>query len=320
MIMLLLQAITLACIIVIHYFMRFKENRKSLGKFVKRFVQKYMPTNNEEYSQISESENDEVILSFFIKGAIFPMMATAVVGVTIVDLYFFSIAAKYHKTSSNIGNFLILFPLPIVAFIFFIFNIFLTRMTLRALGSLRSSSWDFLITLTLLLLFGIVYPVYHGFWIMIALLAYPGRILIGGVFVVPFLLATIPTWNIIMNVIENWRRCCCKKNGNCCCCYCEDEELSCLLGCKFFLLLIVAIIFWGLFIGTLIYISRFLLGSSVNLETNKFQSSVFFAVISAVSGILTWLNTDLTKRIKNNPSMNRRRTNQANRNDQESMV
>ena len=161
------------------------------------------------------------------------------------------------------------------------------------------SSCDILITLTLLLLFGIVYPVYHGFWIVIALLAYPGRVLISGVFVVPFLLATIPTWNLLIKISENWCCCnCCKRNKNCCCCCCKDKEsYNC---CIWFLLFVANIIFWGFFISTLIYISIFLLSSSVNLETNKFESLVFVVVVNAVSGLLMWLNTDLTKHKKDN--------------------
>ena len=156
--------------------------------------------------------------------------------------------------------------------------------------SFKSCSCEcFLITLTLLLLFGIIYPVYHGFWIIVALLAYPGRILIGGIFVGPFLMATIPTWNILIKVIEN------------CCCYNKDEE-SDLKCCGWFSLFVIDIMFWGLFIGTLIYISRFLLSSSANLETKPLQSLVSFVAVYAVSGILTWLNTDLTKYQRDNQS------------------
>ena len=99
--------------------MWFRETRINLGKFLKRFVQKYMPTNIGEYNSISESaENDELTLFFFIQRMLFPMMATAITVVTIADICFFSIAAKYHKTTANIGNFVTLFPLPIWAFFF----------------------------------------------------------------------------------------------------------------------------------------------------------------------------------------------------------
>ena len=95
-------------------------------------------------------------------------------------------------------------------------------------------------------------------------------------------MATIPTWNILIKVIENF--CCCKGG-----------EESGLKGCGWFSLFVIDIMFWGLFIGTLIYISRFLLSSSANLETKPLQSLVSFVAVYAVSGILTWLNTDLTK-------------------------
>ena len=57
--------------------------------------------------------------------------------------------------------------------------------------------------LTLVLLFGMVYLFYHGFWIIIALLAYLGRILLGGIFVVPLILVVIPMWNTIIKIAEN---------------------------------------------------------------------------------------------------------------------
>ena len=114
MISLWLLTTTTGCITAVHYLMWFDETRKGLGNFLKRFVQKQMPTNNGEYSSISESENDELTLFFFIKRMLFPVVATAVVGVTIIDIYFFSFAAKHHKASSDINDFVILFPWPFV--------------------------------------------------------------------------------------------------------------------------------------------------------------------------------------------------------------
>ena len=77
--------------IAVHHLMLSKETRIVLGKFLKKFVQKYMPTEedpsipnsmqtNREEDPLSRSENyDELILFFFIKRAVFPVMATAVV-------------------------------------------------------------------------------------------------------------------------------------------------------------------------------------------------------------------------------------------------
>ena len=322
--------------IAVHCLMLSKEIRIVLGKFLKKFVQKYMPreehpsipnsmpTNTEEDPLISRSENYdelisrsekyELILFFFIKRGIFPVMATAVVGLTVADVCFFSIAVKYHETSSHISDHIFLFPWPYIAPIFILINTGLTIYTLPFMNRLKWSSCDILITLTLLLLFGIVYLVFHGFWIIIALLTYPGRVLISGVFVVPFLLATIPTWNLLIKISENWCCCnCCKRNKNCCC-FCRDKE-SCNC-CIWFLLFVANIIFWGFFIGTLIYISIFLRSSSVNLETNKFESLVFAVVVNAVSGLLTWLNTELTKHKKKNRPNNE--MSQMSRDDEES--
>ena len=248
-----------------------------------------MPTNNEEYSPISESENDELILFIFIQRILFPMMATAVLGITITDIYFLSDAVKNKR--ANIITFFILFPWPEMGFFIFTINSLLTTFTICKLfkqNSLKCCSCEcFLITLTLLLLFGIVYLVFNGFWIIIALLVYPGSILIGGIFVVQFLLATISTWNLLIKVIEN-------------CCCCKGSEWSFLIFFKSLMLLFVGTVFWGLFIATLIFISRFLLHSSVNLETKTLQSLVYSVIVSAVSGILTLFNTYLTKHLKNN--------------------
>ena len=306
MICLWLLTTTVCCIAALHYVLWFKETRNSLGRFLNKFVQKHMPpnnkeyspksmrTNNKEYSPIPEPENDEnyeLILFFLIKRAIFPVMATATVGLTVADVYVSSITVKYHHTTSNIDNFFIFFPWPIAVSVSFIVNTILTCGTLLVLcyqGGIKWRSCEcFVITVTFLLLFGIVYPVYHGFWIIIALLTYPGRILIGGIFVVPLLLATIPTWNLLIKVYENW--CCCKRS-----------KLKFLTCCKWVSLFVADVTFWGLFIGTLTYTSIFLLGSSVNLENKTFQSSVYFVVVSIVSGILTWLNIDFKKYQKDN--------------------
>ena len=69
--------------------------------------------------------------------------------------------------------------------------------------------------LTLVLLFGIVYLFYHGFWLIIALLVYPGRILLGGIFIVPGILLIIPIWNTLIKGVTN-----CYGTSNCCnsCC------------------------------------------------------------------------------------------------------
>ena len=78
----------------------------------------------------------------------------------------------------------------------------------------------FLTFATLVLLFGIVYLFYHGFWIIIALLVYPGRILLGGIFIVPLILVLIPIWNTIIKIATNWYDAsnCCKRCCTCNCC------------------------------------------------------------------------------------------------------
>ena len=85
-----------------------------------------------------------------------------------------------------------------------------------------NKSQKFLIFATLVLLFGVVYLFYHGLWIIIALLVYPGRILLGGIFVVPLILVVIPIWNTIIKIATNCYDAsnCCKRCQTCNCCLC----------------------------------------------------------------------------------------------------
>ena len=157
---------------------------------------------------------------------------------------------------------------------------------------------------TLVLLFGIVYLFYHGFWIIIALLAYPGRILIGGIFIIPLILAVIPMWNTFIKIAENVRYAC-KKSSCCNCCYtwtcissCNGCSKSCcnaVCMCSLWLaIFFFELVFWGLFITILFYISRFLLGSA-NLQDldHTIKLALSYILIAALSGIMAWLNTDL---------------------------
>ena len=288
------------CIIAAHCLMGHQKTRRCLGKYLKKFVQKYTSKSRKGYSSIPESENklnDELTLFFFIERILFPMMAAAVLSLTAVDIYFF---LKYYNRSVRFDmNFNILFPLPLVGSHAVLINSFATAYTVGRLvcqNSLRCCSCTcFLTGFTIFLLFGIMYLFFHGFWLIIALLVYPGRILIGGIFVIPLILATIPTWNLLIKVIENWRSCCQRywRSDDICCVYFYEGGCPFSMGCIWFMLLLADIAFWVLFIGTLICISRFLLGSSVNLENNPLLSLVSFIVVSAVSGILTWLSTDI---------------------------
>ena len=82
--------------------------------------------------------------------------------------------------------------------------------------------------------------------------------------------------------------------------YNEDKQDSknkwkrqpCCNGCLWLAILVYMIVFWGLFITILFYISRFLLGS-IDLDNKTFQLVFSYITIAAFSGILAWLSTDL---------------------------
>ena len=137
---------------------------------------------------------------------------------------------------------------------------------------------------------------------IIALLAFPGRVLIGGIFIVPLILVTIPTWNTIIKIAESFCNACTCICKYCCKCCCNRETTSsqsedscwncCCELCKWLSILIYELGFWGLFLFILFYISRFLL-DSIDLENKTIQLAFSYITIAAFSGILVWLNTDL---------------------------
>ena len=146
--------------------------------------------------------------------------------------------------------------------------------------------------LTLYSLFGVVYLFYHGFWMIIALVIYPGRILIGSAFIVPLILAVIPTWITAIKMAENLFDACnesaCGINHKSCC----INSKSCHRGCAWFALLVYEVVFWVLFIVILFYISRFLLGS-IDSKNETVKLVLSYIIIGVASLILVWLNTDL---------------------------
>ena len=341
---------TFGCICVAHVLMWFKGTREQLGKLPGRFADKNASTMDDEHSSISQSKvnykkyspsssKPEYTLFFFIRTVFFPTMTFATIGVTVIDIVSY---CKYRHSSLNFDqNVLYLFPMPIIAPVFFLFNLGMSVLTLIIVIKIRKdrmkqsndkskdqqkNSKDqndslkqvleyCLICATLISLYGIVYLVYHGFWIIIALLAYPGRILIGGSFVVPAILVTIPIWIIIKNISDSWYTAYKENNTMKNCCQQsstasqqqkgqettnnketrnnKDKILtSCWIGCGWLAFLIFDIIFWTLFILILYHITKFLL-DSVIIEGQTFELITSFITINAVSGALLWINTYL---------------------------
>ena len=226
---------------------------------------------------------------------------------------------------------------------------------------LKQHCQKFLIFATLVLLFGIVYLFYHGFWIIIALLVYPQHVLVGYIFTVPLLmLVAIPIWNTIIKIAENWFdvcnesscriscsiykcnwcirwcwgiiyffiRCClviiypcirCSKNNY------EDYKNKCkwqsfCKGCVWLAILVYEIVFWGLFLHVLWYVSTFkylISGNLINSEIKMYQLVFSYITISAVSGILTWFNTELVILLQNQENQDeRQQDNEENQDEQ----
>ena len=285
-----------------------KEAREHLGRFLKRFVLKYKSTIAINESSLSQSEDGKI---YFYYG-VFPVIMIAVGLVTIFDIYFYW---KYHYTSSySDKKFLYLFPIPCVAPSFFVVNFVMSEATATRLfyqdiktcnmlpvydtrleqdtpERQREKAMEYknrakqccervLTILTLISLFGIVYLFYHGFWITIALLIYPGRILFGSMFIFPLILAIIPTWITAIKVAENFFDA-----------YNESSSKRFCKGCAWLALLVYELAFWGLFVVMLFYASRFLLGS-IDSKNETVKLVLSYLIISVTSLILVWFNTD----------------------------
>ena len=122
---------TFGCLIIVHILMCIKEAREHLGRFLKRYVSKYKSTIAINESSLSQSEDGKI---YFYYG-VFPVIMIAVGLVTIFDIYFYW---KYHYTSSySDKKFLYLFPIPIIAPIFFVINLVMSGGT-----TIRLFCWD----------------------------------------------------------------------------------------------------------------------------------------------------------------------------------
>ena len=348
---------TLGCLIIVHVLVCSEEAQEHLGKLLKSFLFKYCKSIiiiNKEDSSILQLK-DEKIFFFFIERMAFPVMLVTAVIITRFDFYLYR---KYHILYND-ERFLYLFPVPCVAC-----GIFGANLVMSVATAIKIFYWDiaeneqesidnckdklkhgcqkFLRFTALVLLFGIVYLFYHGFWLITALLAYPVRILISGIFIVPLMFVTIPIWNTIIKIAENWfdacnessccincytllRNCCIQcclgiiGFYDCCClnviypciCCCKNICEHCknkfkwqpfCKGCLWFVILVYELVFWGLFLEILFYTSRFLLAyGPTNLENKTFQLVISYVLtILTISGILTWLNTELVIHTQNN--------------------
>ena len=236
---------TLGCLIIAHVLVCIEEAREHLGKLVNSFLSKYYKikstiTSNNEDSQLLQLK-DEKKFFFFIERMAFPVMLVTVVIITSYDNHLYK---KIH-TLYNDKRFLYLFPVPCVAYGIFGFNFVMSMATAIKIfywdiaeneqesidnckDKLKHDCQKFLRFTALVLQFGIVYLFYHGFWLITALLAYPVRILIGGIFIVPLMFVTIPIWNTIIKIAENWFDAC---NESSCCINCYTCIRNCCIHC-----------------------------------------------------------------------------------------
>ena len=292
MITIWLISATIGCLIIAHVLTWMKKTREHLGKQLKKILSNHYKSIviiDKRKSSILKFK-DEKIFFFLIERVVFPVMLVAVVIVTGFDIYLYR---KYHS-SCNDKTFLYLFPIPYVAPSIFAVNFVMSVATATIIERESKDNCEDklkhhcqkLLFVSLVLLFGSIYLFYHGFWIAIALLVYPERILIGGIFVVPLMFVTIPIWNTMIKIAENWFDVCEVSKNKC-------KWKPCCDGCVWLAILVYEIVFWGLLIVILFYTSRVLIGyDDINLQNKLFQLVLYYTVASG-SGILAWLNTEL---------------------------
>ena len=258
-----------------------EKGRKTLGKFIRKYFSKYIPLQSDKKEDKQEDKNeDEQILFFFLKRVFIPVATSAVLIASAYDIWLY---VKFSHTSSR---FLYLFPIPIVSPVFFLVNICLTITTIVLCCQEKCPNKYLLIYTCLVPLFGTTYVCYHGFWLLVAIMTYPGRILIGAVFILPLLLVPIPPWNMLIEITSLWQS--------------TPTKLKFLSGCGLLsLFLITDVLFWALLIGILYYISNFLLVSSLPTNEGLFKSILTYIGVNTFSGILLWLNTGLVQEVSN---------------------
>ena len=117
---------------------------------------------------------------------------------------------------------------------------------------LMNCIWDYVVVMTVTMMTVTTLPLFlffHGFWLFIAAVAYPGRVAASAVFYTPLLSVLILYTVTFGNIISI----CCK-----CCQGSDNDEINLKTFC-FSLAPIVFVPFWALFLATLYIISDFTL-------------------------------------------------------------
>ena len=277
-----------------------KKVRQNLGVIIGKYVsEKYVPlklheqtaekdtkkqakygTNSEEDrtdNQPSQGQTctDEEILFYYLGRVFIPVATIALLLVFISDCLLFS----WYKNTTK--KFLYLFPIPCIAISLFVINLFITGITAYCLRKehANNSKVDMCILVYIFLVpvSGFPYLWFHGIWIFVALIIYPGRIIIGATFILPLLLVPIPLWNLCIEIYT----------------YFKESEIK--TAVSLLLCLFVSLIFWSLFIAILVIVSKLILDSNVNVPNDEdlFKSIFTFIFVNASSGIFLWLNRKL---------------------------
>ena len=240
-------------------------------------------------NQFKQKQADEEILFYYLGRVFIPVATIALLLLFISDCLLFS----WYKNTTK--KFLYLFPIPCIAISLFGINAIITIINIRCCLKKQYNEYSkqcnrsaakqnhFLKQLYMLVYIFLVpvsvfpYLWFHGIWIFVALIIYPGRIIIGATFILPLLLVPILLWNLCIEIYT----------------YFKESEIKTAVFLLFYLF--VSLIFWSLFIAILVIVSKLILDSNVNVPNDEdlFKSIFTFIFVNASSGIFLWLNRKL---------------------------
>jgi hypothetical protein len=186
-------------VIGIHTVICIPQFRQTIGKFL-QICDKRVSTllRSDSNFSIEPDEMKEYDSYFFslLQGMIFPIMLAVVVYILFHNFQKFDHDAWFHHILPLYSAIIT----PIVTVIFGLFSmIFLFNQSLPS---------NFNIVILFIFLFVPVWGIYlmilHGFWLFIALLAYPGQILLTSLYIVPIMLLIAVGWSIILEIIDTF--------------------------------------------------------------------------------------------------------------------
>ena len=223
--------------------------------------------------------------------------------IVIVDLYYYF---RIEKTRSI--DWIIFFPLPLIAPLFFMINVIMTAITgivmsykhndfpeqtscagviKKIIQQADPRSWYILIALPFTAT-TILFCIVHGFWLILGFVAYPVRVITSCLFDIPVFSPLLPLVSIVVYLLKKIKE---KKTR---------EAIMTFFG------LVLFILFWGLFMATLYKATRYLL-LITDVQNKWWKILVSVVIVSLLTDYLSQSckpSVDSDEEIAKKPSQN----------------